>query len=870
MLRLRICPDLGQAARGKWDVVNARRCADAHITLDYRSVAGAYPPTERMKRSRFKRNVQRRLAFRNRQAAISTILGHLGASREDAGYLRVISLVGLGGAGKTRLLDEITTQASARYADIEFVRVNLEAESVGTALAPLKAIRDQLKFDCMLFDCAIVIYWAAMGLPFRLVQGGALSKSFVVRAIEAGVGLTGLSLPLSFAGDMFERGKRKIRRKQLYEKSEFDEIDRLRDSPSELLERLPFCLGKDIDKHFSGREQQKLVLYDSYEKQSRIALKAKSAWLREFIGTLDSGVHIIASREPLRWPHSTWGDVLTEIVVDALPESDCREMIQSEINAQAAVVDKIVRVSHCIPFFVEALLNAYQTLKTDRNIVDVSLLPGTEAEATAFLIRHLPSQEQEILTALATLQFFDEVQYRLLVRALNIPISFASFYDICSLFFVETYERAEGVFKVHDIVSDFVRNEPTLQNSRVTAIHAASRILALRANTDESVNRILPHFSGLIGAICGNDPISTQAIEAIVDVGYRLYDIGLWRELISLAEHGNLQTSKSGEVVALFFKALSLRRTNSIHDAEQLLSALQINRARLGKHALSIDLELAYLREIAGHYSEARERFATLYLQCKPFDPTDRTHVRSLLYHADMLIMDGSFNQGSDILLVGTELLEVGDRLNLAEFVRHRGHAFRNSILFDEAIALYLKALSSVSDVPSMKAKLIGNLAECQCWNDPELAIESARFALELNGQLGNVIEVGKNHTALSLAYSMLGSVDAAEAHSRLARSSAENIGYSAGILFSELASCIVAARTAPLFHKRVKQLQMRVETLGTYRHLLLIPLLISGDEEMVRSVVVECAWIEPDTIIQRAQSIATRIKATYQTSGDQ
>lgn len=819
-----------------------------------------------MKRSRFKREGRRRLAFRDRKAALATILGHLGASYEDAAYLRVIALVGFGGIGKSRLLDEITTRTVDRYPDIKILRVSLEAENAGTALVPLKAIRDRLKFDCLLFDCAILTYWAAIGQPFALIEGGSLSKSFVVKAVEAGVGVTGLALPLSFAGDMYERAKRRLTRRRLYDKSEFEEIDLLRNSPSDILERLPHFLGLDIDKRLS---QHTLFLYDSYEKQSRQTLEGQSGWLREFIGTLDRGIHIVASRESLRWPDASWGDVLAEIVVDALPEVDCREMLQQETDAPEDAVNKMVLVSRCIPFFVEACIDAYQALKADQDPIDVTALPQSQAEATSHLIRHLPPSERDLVIALATLQFFDEIQFRMLLRELNIPLAFSAFNDVRRLFFVEPHDSAKRIYKTHDILSDFVRSEPNLRHNRIVAADAASRMLALRIETDGAPAGIFPLFFGLICAISTGDAMPTKIIEAAIDVGYRLYDVGFWRELIAIAGDVDVRKGESGVIVAQFFKALSLRRIHSISDAEKLLAELQINQDRLGKHKFSLELEIAYLREISGHYADARERFSELYSRCKPFDPTNRIHVKSLLYHADMFIMDGLFQKGSELLLEGCELLEPRDRINWAEFVRHRGHAFRYSFLLDEAETLYLRALSAVSDVPSLAAKLTGNLAECQCWNSPERAIENARIALELNERLCNLIEVGKNHASLCLAFTVLGSHEDAKIHYELGIRSALNVGYPSGILFCEVAGCVAAADTPLVLEQRVSQLQHRIASLGAYRHQLLIPLLLNRNEGMAAEIVAECDWIEPDTIVQRARSLAMRIRSVQSKSSD-
>ena len=158
----------------------------------------------------------------------------------------------------------------------------------------------------------------------------------------------------------------------------------------------------------------------------------------------------------------------------------------------------------------------------------------------------------------------------------------------------------------------------------------------------------------------------------------------------------------------------------------------------MGRHALSFDLEVAYLSEISGNYERAREEFRMLNARAVPFDGTRRDHLRSRLYHADMLVMDGQFLEASRMLAETYEAIGPASPLDWAELVRHRGHAHRFSLMFDVAEQLYMQALGVLDDAPSMSGKLYTNLAETRAWLAPELALRDADISTRINSEVGN------------------------------------------------------------------------------------------------------------------------------------
>src|SRR4051812_22294933 len=99
--------------------------------------------------------------FLDRAAEYRTIEEHLELLGADPGHLGVFVVGGVRGAGKSRFLSEVKDRLSKREDPPTLISVSLDDEAAMSATGPLAAIREQLPFDCFLFDAALLTYWAA-------------------------------------------------------------------------------------------------------------------------------------------------------------------------------------------------------------------------------------------------------------------------------------------------------------------------------------------------------------------------------------------------------------------------------------------------------------------------------------------------------------------------------------------------------------------------------------------------------------------------------------------------------------------------------------------------------------------------------------
>ncbi|MHB8466240.1 MAG: hypothetical protein ACYDD7_15585, partial [Acidimicrobiales bacterium] len=828
----------------------------AAITRNYPNAAarrGAVP------RSEFRPPRRRPAEFLDRADEFRIVHEHVALLSADRSHLKVFEIVGLGGVGKTRFLNEVRQRIDATRERTHLVWVSLESEASSSATGPLRVIRSQLGMDCLLFDCALLSYWAATGQPFQSIRDRKMGASIAMRALETGGGLAGIPLPLTFAADLFAGLDRMIIRRRRYQHPEFEAIDELRRQPAELFARLPHYLGLDIHRRVGHSRRRFVFFYDAYEKQTAKTLTDHAPWLREFIATIDTGVHLISTRDPLGWDDAEWGEVLQAMVLGALPEAECRNMIRDELGQLSSEVeDRLLVASHQIPFFLQAAIDICHSRIDENGTVLVSDLPSSPAASVGYLLDHLDHTEQTLAVVLGCLQYFDEALYAHVIRALNLPVSVVDIDEFVEWFFVSPVDH--GLFKTHDLLSEALRESVVAESVKLRALQAATDHLAARSKVSgtEQVERLLQLFHAVIAAWTSTPSMPTSSAELLIDIGYEFYDAGFWKGLEGLP-HSSLGTAgRAADLIARYFAVLAARRTQGPREALQKLEALEGGRDLMGRHASSFDLEVAYLSEITGNYARAREEFRVLNDRVAAFDSTRRDHVRSRLYHADMLVMDGEFVDASRLLVETYEAIGPRSPLAWAELVRHRGHAYRFSFVWNVAEQLYLQALDLVRDWPSMSGKLYTNLAETHCWIAPALALEDASVATRINVELGNPLEAAKCDAARAVALAQLSDPTAAREACDRSRDQFLSLGYPAGAAFALQARVVVDVLSQAWSDAEAAYQELRewVASLGTYGHLRVIPAWLLADETEFMRSASEVEWISPTQLEERLERL--------------
>ncbi|HEY2569847.1 MAG TPA: hypothetical protein VGI27_00155, partial [Solirubrobacteraceae bacterium] len=372
---------------------------------------------------------------------------------------------------------------------------------------------------------------------------------------------------------------------------------------------------------------------------------------------------------------------------------------------------------------------------------------------------------------------------------------------------------------------------------------------------------ILPILRAVIAGWYSVEEMRTGSIEALVDIGFCLYDAGYWNELASLGSEASLEEEHPVDVLLQFFLALTARRILGIEPALARFAALLSRAHLLGRHEPAVDLEAAYVKGLAGDYDEARKGFHRIAERPGRFDPSNRTHVRARMYQGGMLLMDGAFRQSSSLLAETYDAVDPDENPDWGELLRYRGHAHRFSFALDEAEALYLRALQATrrDRTPALLGRLHTNVAESCCWSDPRRALEAADSAVQIHASLGNRIEIAKCDAARGIALAKLGEFERARNAVTAAVRRAHAVGYQGGVAFALQASAVAEWLGGDLDAAAgaSRQLTAVVQGMGTYRHLQAAPFLLLGDDAGFARIVAETEWLVDDSIESRIADYA-------------
>lgn len=809
-----------------------------------------------MVRNRFKyKDSIKALPFRNRFEDIDTITGQIIKYLECPDYQQVIQVNGLGGMGKTRLVQQAFSIASSNYPKIHFFRTSLEAERVSDIWSVLLSIRDQLPFNCLLFDFAVSLYWSAIGQPFQLNIDGIPKFSSIAEIIESAGGVMGLPVPINLLRKTLNKIKRLIDKNRLYSNDSFDEIYECRYEPHELRDRLPSYLGADIAKRLQNLEDRFVFFYDSYEKQSLTSLKAKAQWLQDLISSASYGIHIIASRERIAWESEGWADCLTNIEVNWLPRSECIVLFEEAYGKlDWETINLLLEITNCIPFYVQLVCAISSDDRSVQSDIKFYVESNTKQQVVERFLNHFSREVLFLIISLSIVQFFDTALFNFFLREFQIPFVVLHFREMTDMFFVESVRPQLGLYKTHDLLTDHVEKHHLYQNVSQTAIRAALSHLRIQLHTNSNSTTCLFKYVGILNSLRYTKQIEPSISADIFECGYRLYDIGQWDSMANELSRIDHQFRGVGYFVAAFFHALSIRKTQNIKNGLIALNSLADDWPDFGSYTPCLEMEKAYLLEISGNYDDAANIFSHLKNSLGEFDPTSLMHIRLRLYYADILAMQGSYIQSDNLLI------EVSDQLlqeNVScwmDFIRLRGHNFKFSYIFDKAFLLYEQALAVSEIGHAIHAKLQTNITETLCWLNPGAAINVGRDAIEENLNHRNKLEVSKCHTALAIANASMRNFEQALNELTLSVKEAKEIQYPAGVLFSHFAGAIVgyiSGEKKLMSDYALKSIKL-IHRIGAY-YTLLLPLSIMLNEKEYDLInFKEIEWIEPQNINDR------------------
>ncbi|MGP4026431.1 hypothetical protein [Actinomadura sp. 3N407] len=703
----------------------------------------------------------------------------------------VFNVVGVGGIGKSRLLQELgrLSDRTHRTATLDLQVPAMRQQEDALAVLRVELGRQGVRFDR--FDIAYAVLWQRLHPHLRLSpkelpfvdESEALSQivdgAAGVPVFGTGVGLLRL-LGKATAG---RRQRHRIKADETL--SQLDDL-----TNAELADAVTYLFAEDLR---DGSDRPHVIFVDAYEalvptgaRPGRAA--SQDVWLRDLIAQLDHGLVVVGSREPLGWASYDpgWSDVIRHQPVDGLPMEARLELLAGGGITDDGVRHAIAVASQGLPFYLHL---AVDTRTTARETAAVS-----SEEILQRFLTHVAADEIRTLELLSIARIFDFEIFQAVADAFDLPRHRMAWESLTAYSFV--YPAGANGRRLHQLMRSALHQR--LSQYIVRDVQALLRnVWDARAARDESAeNGIATRvravreaaFCGLrTGTLHGEDVLA-YADRAMMHGGKQGVD-GVAQDL-----RNYLETRPGDADLTQTARCLEAESAILLGDAEAATRLTpSIDWSLHEAPGARLALAGAHGRRIAGATSEAQHIFSRIWHQ-----HSGPARLRAGFCMADLDMCQGRFD---DALSTAEQILAEapGDDLVLRGDVarlQHLGHRFAfdldaSGLALETASELYERAGAVIE-----QANIKTNRAEQLAWTDPTRALERAAEAIEAQTELGAHHEIGKAFTALAIAQLRLGQHAPAATSFQTAAEALERARYRSGRARAELFRAFLHART--------------------------------------------------------------------------
>jgi tetratricopeptide (TPR) repeat protein len=799
--------------------------------------------------------------FTNRDEPKASFFNALNGLLTGERPYKVLMYYGVGGIGKSSLMKHLSQ--SILNDSIISVFINLEASNYSSFADILIDIRRSLPAQFPIFEYALVRYLARQGRSLKDISISGLPKdSLLFDFLDLAADLAEVVAPARLIKRLYDLGHSRIQRLLSKYKTKFEEIDVLPDE--QLEEMLSVYLGLELEIFISNSSKKLVFFFDTHDAMSwRTAFKStkhvNDFWLCELIGSIGSGLYIIAGRERLKWVEQNpeWETVLEQHMLGRLSDIDANEFLFSIPIMEQPIREAIIKSAEGVPLYLDLCAETYLLRKNSGVALNPEAFRLHEKQVIERFLAHLDRDWEQTLRLLSIPNIFDFDLFSEIIREMNVGFPFSLYGEFCESSYIVSVQLRNSTFKVHDIVRNYIIDE-TSDDIKVKILRCMLKS-SEKSKNDNQTLRALWLFEQIFLTInTFNLKLLDSEVWRLLDLAIVLIDRGHWTSVQQAVQQLLKKSEDYSKInpldaMKLYVMAYCERKKGHLHEANDLYEKATANEEIYNKYKQLLKYHSAHVLHLLGHFNLAIGLYEEVV--CSQGDSCAQKYARQLAERqlVDVAMIQGRF-KSAEIKFDHLEKIDQ-DPLWIAEIYRFKGHIARFNTHYAEAEKLYLGAKSIAESImaDAMLGKALTNLAETKCWIAPETALEMANKAIDLNNLVPAPIEVGKATTAKSLALCYAGHYEDAIKIAKQSKEIQENNGYINGTLYALQAEGI--ARHFLQQSDKVASICTEMEVisnkLGVYGFLRL-PLLLTLDPKLALKEYLKYEWLDIDEVIGR------------------
>ena len=396
--------------------------------------------------------------------------------------VHVLSFFGMGGMGKTRLLEKLEEELKEKLEDPGFVRYDFKGKTERREV--LRALKTMLykkyKFLFPVYELADYTYSKKIGEDRKAPEVQELSKqnpgldltfdilAELTRELVPGIGVA------KKIWDYADKGQAALRNKLKPYQLEMDRMDAM--TPDELYDFLPVLFAEELSRNLEQRQGPLVIFLDTYEclvnelggegepLQNDLWLRGEDGLIQNTAGVL----WVIGGREMLKWKllDKDWEDVLETHLLEELSYSDCNWFLEKAGVSEEDLRRELCKKSKGSPEYLDLCLKQYEHMKNSGEEITADDFEETPEKLVARLEHYMKPEQKDLVSLLACLGCWND---SLLVEAAEralLQFSFSTYESIKGLSFVT--ETGAGEYAVNRLVEGvFGKKCPRILKERV-------------------------------------------------------------------------------------------------------------------------------------------------------------------------------------------------------------------------------------------------------------------------------------------------------------------------------------------------------------------------------------------------------------------